>query len=39
MSYLPRLQHKYQDEVVPNLTKKFAYKYFFCIISLDFINN
>ena len=26
MSYLPRLQHKYQDEVVPNLTKKFAYK-------------
>jgi len=26
MSYLPRLQHKYQDEVVPNLTKKFADK-------------
>lgn len=26
MSYLPRLQHKYQDEVVPNLTTKFAYK-------------
>ena len=25
MSYLPRLQQKYKDEVVPNLTKKFAY--------------
>jgi len=25
MSYLPRLQQKYKDEVVPNLTKKFEY--------------